>query len=197
MPEALGLKFTTDIQELTMKGIQNADQVDPVFLGLGYVLGIILILIAITTPIISLVKSFKDAKTEAYKASAETALYEQLRAQIDKCSSDISRLSAERDDWYRKALHLEREVERLKTFEQSVNSMRVRLDEKDNIIAKKDSILEDLNHTITVLKDRIHSLEIRLTQDEQRFCESCNYKRIFKFESNNQNATNGNSGFQG
>jgi len=180
MPEALGLKFTTDIQELTMKGIQNADQVDPVFLGLGYVLGIILILIAITTPIISLVKSFKDAKTEAYKASAETALYEQLRAQIDKCSSDISRLSAERDDWYRKALHLEREVERLKTFEQSVNSMRVRLDEKDNIIAKKDSILEDLNHTITVLKDRIHSLEIRLTQDEQRFCESCNYKRKFK-----------------
>ena len=192
MPEGLGLKFTTDIQDLTLKSIQNADQVDPVFLGLGYVLGVILILIAITTPIISLVKSFKDAKTEAYKASAETALYEQLRAQIDKCSADISKLSSERDEWYRKALHLEREVERLKTFEQSVNSMRVRLDEKDNIIAKKDLMLEELNRTIALLKDRIHGLEIRLTQDEQRFCESCDYKRKFKSEGNHQNATDGN-----
>lgn len=178
MPDGLGLKLATDIPEIALKSMESVDKVDPLFIGLGYVLALIIILIAITTPIISIVKSIKDAKTEAYKASAETALYEQLRTQIDKCSADIAKLSAERDEWYRTALNLEREVERLKSFEKSVNNMRGRLDEKDNIIAKKDLLLEELNKTITALKDRIHTLELRLTQDEQRFCESCNYKRI-------------------
>mgnify|MGYP001326755993 CR=1 FL=1 len=171
--DGLGLKLTPEIQQLAIKGMQDVSQIDPIFMGLGFVLALVIVLLAVAVPIITLVKSIEDSRTDASKANAETALYEQLRMQIDKNSSDIQKLSAEKDEWYRKALHLEKEVDRLKLFEESVNNMRQRLDEKDTIIARKDLMLEELNRTIAGLKDKIHSLEIRLTQDEQRFCDNC------------------------
>lgn len=171
--DGLGLKLPPEIQQLAIKGMEDVSRIDPIFMGLGFVLALVIVLLAVAVPIITLVKSIKDSRTDASKANAETALYEQLRAQIDKNSADIERLSAEKEEWYRRALHLEKEVDRLKLFEESVNNMRKRLDEKDTIIARKDLMLEELNRTIADLKDKIHSLEIRLTQDEQRFCDNC------------------------
>jgi predicted RNase H-like nuclease (RuvC/YqgF family) len=176
--DGLGLKLPPEIQQLAIKGMEDVSRIDPIFMGLGFVLALVIVLLAIAVPIITLVKSIKDSRTDASKANAETALYEQLRAQIDKNSSDIEKLASERDEWYRKALHLEKEVERLKMFEASVNNIRTRLDEKDTIIARKDLMLEDLNKTIASLKDKIHSLEIRLTQDEQRFCDNCHKRPL-------------------
>nr|HRC96197.1 hypothetical protein [Coprothermobacter proteolyticus] len=61
---------------------------------------------------------------------------------------------------------LEKEVDRLKHFEQMVQVMKRKLDEKDEIIATQNAENKSLMHEILQLKDRIHELELRLTRDE-------------------------------
>lgn len=52
-----------------------------------------------------------------------------------------------------------------------IERMKVKLDEKDRIIAERDSEVRGLMKEIIDLKDRIHQLEMRVAQDEQHWRE--------------------------
>ena len=48
-----------------------------------------------------------------------------------------------------------------------VETMKKKLDEKDEIISAQNAENKRLMHEILQLKDRIHELELRLTRDER------------------------------
>jgi hypothetical protein len=140
---------------------------DPIFIGLAFVLSVVVLLVAVAKPIMSLVKDYKSTGVDSAKASAESALFEQLRQQILTNSDAIGKLIAEKNVWFEKALILEHEVERLKVFEKMVNSMRDRLTEKDKKIDERDEELRELTRRMLEMKDSIHALEMRLANDEK------------------------------
>ena len=104
-------------------------------------------------------------------------MFTNLKSQIDTNTQAIAVLQLERDKWFLKAGKLEMEVERLKSFEQTVESMKVRLNEKDKIIEAREVEIRALMRNILDMKDRIHALELRLQADEAKFCNDCEYKQ--------------------
>lgn len=151
------------------------NQNDPTFTGLAWVLGVILIIIAISKPIMAFVKEYRSNAVDSAKTTTETLLYEQLQRQLTTLSSEVERFRAERNVWYEKANELESEVRRLQSFEKSVESMRLRLDEKDKLIKERDDEIRKLMHEVIDTKEKVHKLELRLQKDEAQFCKSCVY----------------------
>jgi predicted RNase H-like nuclease (RuvC/YqgF family) len=146
---------------------------DPIITGLAFVLGVVILLVTISKPIMGLVKDYKKTNVDGAKADAEVSLFDQLSAQIKSNTAAINQLIIEKNEWFVKALSLEHEVERLKTFEVMVNSMKERLNEKDKVIESRDEEIRTLTRAILEMKDRIHALELRLVKDEQQFCHGC------------------------
>ena len=152
------------------------NQHDPWVSGLVFVLAIVILLITIARPIMGLVKNYKSDKAETARAEAETTLFEQLKIQLESNTKAIEELNKEKEKWFRLATELENEVKRLKLFEEMVNSMKGRLDEKDRVIEERDNEIRALNRIILEMKDAIHNLEIRLMRDEQQFCAKCEFR---------------------
>lgn len=166
---------------------------DPLLAGIAFVLAVVIGLIAIAKPLMGLYREYKKTGTEGTKAEAENAkstaeafLYQQLQAQIESNTKAIDKLQTERNVWFEKAMILEKEVEKLKAFESMVGSMKTRLDEKDKIISQREEEIRNLTHNILDMKDRIHSLELRLMRDEQKLCEHC---RQAELKENHGNST--------
>jgi predicted RNase H-like nuclease (RuvC/YqgF family) len=149
---------------------------DPIIVGLAFVLAVVIILVAIAKPMMSLVKDYKTAGVESAKAGAESTLFEQLQKQIKTNSEAIALLITEKNEWFKKALELEHEVDRLKVFEEMVNSMKARLAEKDVAIEKRDDEIRALTRVILEMKDSVHTLEMRLAKDEQRGLLGCAFR---------------------
>lgn len=139
---------------------------DPTISSFLFVGLIVFLLILFAKPLMSLVKDAKGLSTAESKMKAEESLYEQLRTQVEANQHSIEKLNAEKDKWFEKAHQLEKEVEKLKHFEQMVEIMKKKLDEKDAIISTQNEENRRLMYEIIQLKDRIHELEIRLTCDE-------------------------------
>ena len=153
---------------------------DPLLGGIAFVLAVVIGLIAIAKPLMGLYREYKKtgsegtkAEAESAKSTAETFLYQQLQQQIESNTKAIDKLQTERDRWFEKAVLLEREVNKLKSFEQMVDAMKVRIDEKDRVIAQREDEIRGLTRNILDMKDRLHILEMRLTLDEHRICEHC------------------------
>lgn len=158
---------------------------DPVFAGLAWVLGIVMVLYAVSKPLIGIVKDFRNNSLESAKAdvteaksSAEALLYQQLQSQLSMLSEAVEKMRTEKMVWHQKAMEMESEVRRLQTFEAMVTSMKNRLDVKDQLISERDAELRQQNRLILELNDRIHKLEMRVTKDEQQLaqCRICQYR---------------------
>jgi predicted RNase H-like nuclease (RuvC/YqgF family) len=147
------------------------------FEGLGLVLVMVILAGAISVPILAIFRNFKKTSADASKSTAESVLFEQLQTQLRNNTEAILQLQAEKIEWFKKAMELKVEVDRLKVFEEMVNSMKARLEEKDRIIEARDTDNRQLMQSIIALKDRIHELEMRLNRDEQKFCEGCIFKK--------------------
>ena len=158
---------------------------DPVFAGLAWVLGIVMVLYAVSKPLIGIVKDFRNNSLESAKAdvteaksSAEALLYQQLQSQLSMLSDAVEKMRTEKMVWHQKAMDMESEVRRLQNFESMVTSMKSRLDAKDQLISERDAELRQQNRLILELNDRIHKLEMRVTKDEQQLaqCKVCIHK---------------------
>ena len=142
----------------------------------GVIIFIAVVVIAAITvggPILGLYREWRKIQADAAecgscgaKAGAETALYEQLRGQIEANSRAIQELQSEKADLQDESRKLRAEVDRLKAFEQQIVSMRARLAEKDRIIEERDREIRDLTKVILKMKDQIHALEMRLQMKE-------------------------------
>jgi len=154
---------------------QAAKSQDPFLIGLAFIAAAIVIAVPTAMLIMRVVNSFKANSTEQTKLDAEDTLYARLKDQITTNSEEIAKLINERSKWFEKTLYLESEVERLKSFETMVTSMKSRLIEKDRIIEERDAEIRNLTRTILEMKDRLHALEIRIIKDELTFCNTCKY----------------------
>jgi predicted nucleic acid-binding Zn-ribbon protein len=107
-------------------------------------------------------------------------LYEQLKEQLVMAQAEIHTLKSEMGVIYANRNTLSTDVVRLMTrievleeCEESVATLKARLDLKDASL--ENSIIENRNlmREMLQLKDRIHDLEMRLSNDEAKFCVGC------------------------
>lgn len=166
---------------------------EPAITGLAFVLAIVVIAVTIAKPIMSIVRDWKVSGVDAAKAASETYLYEQLKKQIESMALDIEKLRSERDNLYSRTIDMENELKRMKLCEESVISMRKRLEEKDAALLERELENRSLTRTILDMKDKIHKLELRLTRDERQFaeCKNCERLTVFRGPSINEDAANG------
>ena len=161
----------------------NASQNDPIVVGLASVLIVVVGVLAIAKPLMSFYREYKKTGVEGSKAEAESTLFHTLQLQIEHNSAAIARLESERTKWFEKATELEAEVHRLSIFEESVKSMKDRLNEKDRIIEARDIEIRSLTRSVLEMKDRIHNLELRTVREEAQFCVDCKYRKAQQNET--------------
>ena len=159
--------------QIASQAASVASSKDPLILSIVFVLAVVIGLVAIAKPLMGLYREYKNTGMEGAKSEAEAFLFTQLQSQIENNTRSIERLQEERNRWFEKATQFEREIDRLKVFEEMVASMKARLDEKDQIISMRDAEIRELTRNILSMKDRLHALELRLLQDEREMCEYC------------------------
>ena len=170
------------LSEVT-KQTADASQHDPIVVGLAFVLIVVVGVLAIAKPLMSFYREYKKTGVEGTKAEAESALFHTLQQQIELNSVAIAKLEIDKTKWFEKATELEVEVQRLRLFEESVKSMKERLNEKDRIIEARDIEIRSLTHSVLEMKDRIHNLELRTVREEAQFCVDCKYRKAQQNES--------------
>lgn len=163
--------------------VQAVQQSDPLLVSLAWLAAVVIAMVAVGKPLMGLYREYKNTKVEGAKASAEDSLYENLKKQLEANTAAITILQKEKDEWFRKAVHLENEVAKLKVFEAMVESMRERLNEKDKVIEERDTEIRTQMTSILTLTERIHKLEMRLQLDEQQFCKSCDRRERPRFKA--------------
>ena len=154
---------------------------DPLYQGLAFVLAILVIAIGISKPLMSLVREYKQTNVEASKANAETSLFVQLQTQISANTISIETLIREKNESIMKSLHLAHEVERLRGFEAGFEQLKQELQSKASLLDAREAEIRNLVNTILQLKDGLHSLEMRVLQDERR-CVHCAKMRLSRAE---------------
>ncbi|WP_396189876.1 hypothetical protein [Flavobacterium sp.] len=137
-----------------------ASSSDPLFTGLAFIIVVVMLLAIASKPLIGLINDYKQTNVLSARADAESKLYEQLRLQIEANSKDIAELKHERDEFKRKAEHLEDEVVPL------VEKLERTLAEKERIIKERDDEIRKLTRQLLDLKERLLNLELRLDKDE-------------------------------
>ena len=149
---------------------------DPVIMMLAFLLTVVVVGVGIAKPLMALAKEYKSNSADNSRSEAEAALYKNLQTQIENNTDAINRLNQERDDWFRKALALEKEVERLSVFERTVSELHEQLCEKNNQLSERESEIRALMSTMTEFRERIHELEVRLAKDEASRCLTCDIR---------------------
>lgn len=117
--------------------------------------------------------------------SVNAGLYEQLQQQLGDARAEIARLTEkiskvydERNASREELASLSHRVQQLEECEKTVDILKERLAQKDALIHERDIENKQLMHEILQLKDRIHHLELRLAQDEERFCKECQHRQV-------------------
>jgi len=135
--------------------------------GLGSILVIIILVI-----IPFIVKFWNWSK----ETSAQGMLYSQLSELVQKQRVELDAMYIARNAQQEQIFELRHKVEQLEGYESTVMALKIKLDQKDQIIAERDIRIANLLEELLKMKDRVHNLEIRLQQDESRFCDGCQFK---------------------
>lgn len=151
---------------------------DPVYASLFWVMGLILLVIAIARPVMGVIRQYKTDKAENARDSADEAVYLRLKQEVERNSSDIRKLIDEKNKWHEEAIELRARVQQLEQCEEAVSRMNEKLDEKDRQIRDRDDENRRLMLEILQLKDRLHQLELRLAEDDKKFCATRELKRL-------------------
>lgn len=171
---------------------------DPFLLAFKWIAILVLMIMAGAAPVMMYLRKFKSDAVANTKDDAAITLYEQLQAQIKQNSEDIKTLVAEKNKWFEEATRLRSESEltqtKLKVLEEAeitikslctkldqyegvITDLRKRLDEKDELLRKRDTEIRDLLRDLMTLKDQMHQLEARLRLDEEKFCSGCQWRK--------------------
>lgn len=166
------------VQQAAQKAQEAALQSqDPVLVGLGWVFAVILMLIAIAKPVMGILRQYQTNKADGAKDGADAALFKQLQQQIEVNAKDIRQLIDDRNHWHEEYLTLKSRVAHLEGCEAAMDRMKAKLDQKDIELRERDAENRHLMLEIIQLKDRLHALELRLSEDEKSFCSNCEYRK--------------------
>lgn len=131
------------------------------------------VLIILTMVVIPFIVKFWNWSKET---SAQGVLYSQLSELVQKQRGELDSLYSHRTIMQEQLFELRHKVEAMDGYEQAVEVLKKKLDQKDLIIAERDSRITHLLEELLQMKDRVHSLELRLKADEAKFCEGCSLK---------------------
>ena len=134
---------------------------------------LLLVIILVIIPFI--VKFWNWSK----ETSAQGVLYSQLSELVQKQREELDAMYVHRTALQEQLFELRHKVETMQGYEQTVEVLKKKLDQKDLIIAERDSKINMLLQELLKMKDRVHSLELRLKADEARFCEGCAFKNQY------------------
>lgn len=129
----------------------------------GGVLGVILLVLLALVPVV--VKFWNWSK----ETSAQGLLYQQLSEMVQKQRTELDTMYVQRNILQEQMFELRAKVEKLEGCESTVEVLKKKLDEKDQIIAERDTRITKLLEDLMQMKDRVHSLELRLAKDEAHF----------------------------
>jgi len=164
-------------QVATQAVSQASSSPDPMWVGLSFVLAVVILVVAIARPIMNLFKDIKQVKVEDAKTEAESTLYDQLQGQILANTTAISMLENQRTTLLQKTINLEGEVRRLQIFEGMVADLKQSMAQQQATIDIKDKQIIEFMTVILQLKDQVHKLELRLLQDERDVCLTCSLSK--------------------
>lgn len=138
----------------------------------GNLIGGVVVIILIAIPLIIKMLSW------ARETNANGALYAQLSEQVSNLKQELDKVYAAKHQQTEELLKLRARVEHLEQTESLVDTLKKKLDEKDQIIAERDARISVLTNEVLQMKDRVHHLELRLTKDERELCRNCNVKPV-------------------
>jgi predicted RNase H-like nuclease (RuvC/YqgF family) len=142
----------------------------------GLIGGILLVLIIGIPAVIRFIGWSKEQNTQI---TLYTQLAEQVQRQtteLEKQRSEIDRIQQQRNELHEKVAELKGKIEHLEHYEKDIVVLKEKIEEKDRIIAERDSRIANLLRELLVMKDRVHNLELRLKDDEQKFCVECKHR---------------------
>lgn len=144
----------------------------------GGLLSLLLIFLLVVIPFI--VKFWNWSK----ETSAQGLLYQQLSEMVQKQRQELDTMYIQRNVLQEQVFELRSKVEHLESCEGTINILKKKLDQKDEIIAERDMRITKLLEDLMQMKDRVHILEMKLQADEDKFCQGCAFKQ-FAQSSNN------------
>lgn len=139
----------------------------------GGIYSILIILLVVIIPFI--VKFWNWSK----ETSAQGVLYQQLSEMVQNQRKELDELYKQRRADQEQIFDLRKKVEHLEEADKTVEILKKKLDQKDQIIAERDARIAGLLEELLKMKDRVHNLELRLKADEAKFCEGCSFKQQY------------------
>jgi len=136
----------------------------------GGVLGVILLELVALVPVF--IKFWNWSK----ETSAQGVLYQQLSEMVQNQRKELDELYKQRRLDQEQIFDLRNKVDHLEEADKTVETLKKKLDQKDQIIAERDNRIASLLEELLKMKDRVHNLELRLKADESQWCENCQYK---------------------
>lgn len=134
--------------------------------------GILLLLVFVILPAIWKIWNWSK------ETSAQGALYSQLSEMVQNQRKELDKLYENRMKDQEQIFELRRRVDNLAGYEQQVEVLKKKLDQKDQIIAERDKKIAELLNELLGMKDRVHSMELRLKDDEVKWKEVEQNKNI-------------------
>ena len=138
--------------------------------GSGLIGGVIVLLI-LAIPLVVKMMSW------ARETSANGTLYQQLAEQVRQQREELDKVYRERNELFERVANLQVQVNGLENAKLIFDTLKAKLEQKDAIIAERDARIVALTQEVMVMKDRIHSLELRLSADEKEFCRKCEHPK--------------------
>lgn len=164
---------------------------DPMLEAVKWIGTMALIVLAGAAPVMAYIRKANADSAANAKDEAATTLYEQLQEQIKRMSDDLRTLTGEKnrlfEEWVAlkaKAEYQEKRINELAHADAVIRKLRDLLAEKEKEISTHEKENRKLMTEMLAMKDRIHTLEIRLSEDEKQFCSDCpRLKKNLKQES--------------
>ena len=128
--------------------------------------GVLTAIVIITLALIPVVVKFWNWSKET---SAQGLLYQQLSELVQKQRVELDTIYVQRTALQEQMFELRAKVEKLEGCENTIEVLKQKLDQKDQIIAERDSRIATLLEELLKMKDRVHQLELRLVKDEAQF----------------------------
>ncbi len=166
---------------MTPENIQNiptgGDPVLEVIKWLGAFVAIVLIGAA---PVMTYIRRANSDSAANAKDEAAATLYEQLQEQIKRLGEDVRVLTTEKNELFKewaalkaKAEYQDKRLNELANADVVIRKLRDSLAEKEREVSTHEKENRKLMTEMLAMKDRIHTLEIRLSEDEKQFCSDC------------------------
>ena len=135
---------------------------DPILEGVKW-LGVLVVgMMVAAMPVMAYIRKWNVDRAANSKDAASAELYAQLQQQITENANALRVMAAEKNAYFEKCTQLQLKVERNEEYKATIESMKERLDDKDRLLAERDTENRRLMQQVLELTERVHQLELRL-----------------------------------